>query len=314
MRKSSRKRVFRVLFWLCISAGALWLALVPPFQQRRAPVSVHVQQPESYSQPVQPSQPAPETAPVYEEKQTHPVLPPAVTVPVVPEKETAIAKGHRPKIAIIIDDVGPDLRDSERATHLPAPITLSFLPYAPRLRDLTKQARDNGHELMLHMPMEPLGHEDPGPGALLVDLPEIELRQRFETALASFAGFDGVNNHMGSKFTADKAGMGVVVDELKQRDLFFLDSRTNAQSVAAGLAKQGGVPTLSRDVFLDDDQAPELIREQLRATERVATHKGYAIAIGHPHPATLDALNVWIPDVEKRGFELVPVKQLIFTP
>ena len=164
---------------------------------------------------------------------------------------------------------------------------------------------------MLHMPMEPLGHEDPGPGALLVDLPMRELQQRFETALASFTGFDGVNNHMGSKFTAWPEGMQMVADELKSRDLFYLDSRTSAQSVGEQIAAKDGVPTIKRDVFLDDTQTADNVRAQLAATEQVARHKGYAVAIGHPHSVTMDVLPQWIDDVQKRGFELVPVRSLV---
>src|SRR6202012_4856582 len=101
----------------------------------------------------------------------------------------------------------------EKAIHLPAPVTLSFLPYAVRLREQAKQAQAAGHELLLHMPMEPIGREDPGPGALLTNLPMDELRARFEKALDSFPGFDGINNHMGSKFTAWPQGMDMVMDE-----------------------------------------------------------------------------------------------------
>ena len=239
--------------------------------------------------------------------------PPAatVTVPVVPEKEEPLASGTRPKIALVIDDVGVDLKGSERAINLPPSVTLSFLPYAVRLREQTKSARDAGHELLLHMPMEPIGHEDPGPGALLVDLPMRDLQQRFETALASFTGFDGVNNHMGSKFTAYADGMNMVMDELKQRHLFFLNSRTSAQSVGKKIAEEKNLPTIGRDVFLDDVQSPDSIRAQLEETERIAKHKGYAVAIGHPHAATMDVLPDWIADAQKRGFDLVPLKSLV---
>jgi polysaccharide deacetylase 2 family uncharacterized protein YibQ len=237
-----------------------------------------------------------------------------VTVPVIPEKEEQLAPGSHPKIAIVIDDVGIDLKGSERAIKLSPPVTLSFLPYAVRLREQAKEAQRQGHELLLHMPMEPVGRENPGPGALLVDLPMRDLQERFETALASFTGFDGVNNHMGSKFTAYSDGMNMVVDELQQRHLFFLDSRTSAQSVGEKIAQQKGLPTISRDVFLDDDQSPDVIRAQLEATEHVARHKGYAVAIGHPHASTLDVLEPWIIDVQKRGFELVPLRSLIKKP
>jgi len=179
------------------------------------------------------------------------------------------------------------------------------------LKEQTKEARDNGHELMLHMPMEPVGHDDPGPGALLVGLSPEELLQRLETALASFVGFDGVNNHMGSKFTANTEGMELVVSELQQRHLFFLDSRTSAKSVGESIARQHGLPTIARDVFLDDEVSMDAIRAQLAQTEHVARRKGYAVAIGHPHAVTMEALGQWLPDAEARGFIFVPVKKLV---
>jgi polysaccharide deacetylase 2 family uncharacterized protein YibQ len=215
------------------------------------------------------------------------------------------------KVAIVIDDMGADMRTSERAILLPASVTLSFLPYALRTREQAKEARDKEHEILLHMPMEPVGHENPGKGALLVDLPMSELHGRFDTALASFTGFDGVNNHMGSKFTAYEDGMTMVVDDLKERHLFFLDSRTSAQSVGLKVAREKGLPSIARDVFLDDDPSPDAIRKQLDATERVARHKGFAVAIGHPHETTISVLETWTAEAPKHGIKLVPLNDLV---
>ncbi len=174
--------------------------------------------------------------------------------------------------------------------------------------------RAAGHELLLHMPMEPMGHEDPGPGALLTGLPQEELKRRFDTALASFIGFDGVNNHMGSKFTADEEGMKLVVGELQERHLFFLDSRTSAKTVGETVARQYGLPTIGRDIFLDDDMAIDAVRNQMEQAERVARRKGIAVVIGHPHPATLTALEAWLPDAASRGFVFVPLHELVSAP
>lgn len=217
-----------------------------------------------------------------------------------------------PQIAIVIDDVGVDYKDSAVAIEkLPAPVTLSFLPYAVRLREQAREAAGLGHEMILHMPMEPVGHEDPGPGALFTSLPMPVLQQRFDDALASFTGFDGVNNHMGSKFTAWPDGMKMVVGELQQRHLFYLDSRTSAQSVGLKIAREEGLPSIGRDVFLDDIQEPDAVRAQLQETENIARRRGYAVAIGHPHPVTLAVLQAWIPQAEKDGFTLVPLHDLV---
>ncbi len=207
-----------------------------------------------------------------------------------------------------------DIHGSKRAIRLPAFVTLSFMPYATGLKDQTREARDAGHELMLHMPMEPVGREDPGPGALLTNLPPEELRRRFDTALASFTGFDGVNNHMGSKFTADTAGMELVIGELQERHLFFLDSRTSGRTVGESIARQHGLPTISRDIFLDDEINLTAIRNQIEQAERVARRKGYAVVIGHPHGPTLEALEAWFPEAAGRGFVFVPVRELITPP
>jgi polysaccharide deacetylase 2 family uncharacterized protein YibQ len=308
MKKKPKNKV-KIALWLVFVAGCLWVILVPP--RPLAPsVTVKVQHPAPIEKPAE-LQPQ-EQSPTAGGEETAPTPPQAtVTIPVMPEKLENLPPGTHPKIAIVIDDVGVDLKGSEKAIALPAPITLSFLPYATRLREQTSDARRAGHELILHMPMEPLGHEDPGPGALLVDLPMRDLQGRFETALASFTGFDGVNNHMGSKFTAYADGMNMVMDELSQRHLFFFDSKTSAQSIGLKIAQEKNLPTISRDVFLDDDQSPAIIRKQLEATEHIARHKGYAVAIGHPHAATMEVLPVWIKEAQARGFVLVPLHDLV---
>ncbi len=233
----------------------------------------------------------------------------AVTVPVAPPPPHQ--PGRVARIAIVIDDMGSEMKSSGKALRLPSAVTLSFLPYEVRTREQSKEARERGHELLLHMPMEPLGHQSPGKGALMVGLPVAELQVRFETALASFTGYDGVNNHMGSKFTANTEGMTIVIDTLQERNLFFLDSKTSGQTVGSQIAQEKGLPTIVRDVFLDDDPSPEAIRRQLSITERVARQKGHAVAIGHPHAATIDAIETWAADAPQRGIELVPLRDLV---
>jgi len=213
----------------------------------------------------------------------------------------------KPLIAIVIDDVGLDRPRSRRAWELPGPVTLSFLPYAKDLHEQAKAARAHGNELMLHMPMEPMGHADPGPNALLTSLSENELRQRVTTDLDSFDGYVGVNNHMGSRFTASRPGMDVVLRLLRARGLLFLDSRTTAQSVGESLAQELGVATISRNVFLDDDESLGAVKRQLATTEEVARRQGFVVAIGHPHENTLQALSEWLPALAAKGFALAPL-------
>ena len=217
----------------------------------------------------------------------------------------------RPLITIVIDDVGLDRPRSKRAWELPGPLTMSFLPYAKDLREQTRAARGRGHELMLHLPMEPTGRNDPGPGALLVSMSDVEVRQRTVAALDSFEGFAGVNNHMGSRFTAFRPGMETALRQMKPRGLMFLDSRTTAQSVGDQTAQELGVPGIVRHVFLDDEESVEAVRRKLAEAEVVARRQGFVVAIGHPHEATLQALAEWLPTVQGKGLALAPATAVL---
>jgi polysaccharide deacetylase 2 family uncharacterized protein YibQ len=217
-----------------------------------------------------------------------------------------------PMIAIVIDDMGLDRKRSTRVVRLPGPLTLAWLPYANDLPHQTKAARAAGHELMVHIPMEPQsGDIDPGPDAMKVGVGNAELLRRLDHGLKAFDGYIGVNNHMGSRFTEDPAGMKVILGELQRRGLMFLDSRTTSHSVASSIARGMHLPMLGRDVFLDNDMSPAAVRASLARVETVARRQGYAIAIGHPHDATVDALVGWLPTVAAKGFTLVPVSAIL---
>jgi len=214
----------------------------------------------------------------------------------------------KPLIAVVLDDVGVARNHAELAIDLPAVITLAFMTYADGVADMAARARAKGHELMLHVPMEPLGHEiDAGPHVLTVDATEGELLKRLTWGLDRFPGYIGINNHMGSRFTQDERGMSVVLAELKRRNLLFLDSRTIGNTVGDKLAARMGVPHVMRDVFLDNEMDQAAVIKQLMQAERVAASKGQAIAIGHPHPATIAAIRAWMPKAEARGFVIVPL-------
>ncbi|WP_162916890.1 divergent polysaccharide deacetylase family protein [Dongia deserti] len=219
----------------------------------------------------------------------------------------AVPRG-RPMIAVVLDDVGVARSHAEMAIDMPAVITLSFMTYADGVANMAARARAKGHELMLHVPMEPLDSDvDAGPQALKVHLSESELKKRLAWGLGRFPGYIGINNHMGSRFTQDERGMRIVLSELKDRGLLFLDSRTIGTSIGDRLAASMGVAHVVRDVFLDDEMDQAAVMKQLAYAERVAASKGHAIAIGHPHPATLAAIRAWMPQAEARGFVLVPL-------
>lgn len=217
----------------------------------------------------------------------------------------------KPLIAIVIDDVGIDRPHSRRAWELPGPLTMSFLPYARDLHEQAKAAHAHGQELMLHLPMEPGGVADPGPNALLVSLGKAELEARVTAALDSFDGYVGVNNHMGSRFTAYRPGMETVLRQFRARGLLFLDSRTTPSSVGDQVAQELGVPSVARNVFLDDDEALPAVKRRLAETEAVARRQGFAVAIGHPHETTLQALAEWLPGVAGKGFALAPLSAVL---
>jgi uncharacterized protein len=212
-----------------------------------------------------------------------------------------------PLIAIVLDDMGLNRRRSERATRLPGPLTLSYLSYADNLMAQTGAARARGHELMLHLPMEPEGDADPGPGALLVRLSDMELRERIDFALGRFPGFVAVNNHMGSRFTADRARMRLVFDAMRKTGHLFLDSLTTPNAVAMSLGPETGVPTIARDVFLDDVDSQDEVWFRLLKAEQIAEAQGTAIAIGHPRDATLAVLEDWIAELPSRSARLAPI-------
>ncbi|WP_300297151.1 divergent polysaccharide deacetylase family protein [Ferrovibrio sp.] len=217
-----------------------------------------------------------------------------------------------PYVAIIIDDAGLDRRGTQRATKLPEPITLSFMSYAADLSEQAAAARAAGHEVMLHLPMEPLDikRHNPGPNALYVNLDEAELQRRLDWHLDRFSGYVGVNNHMGSRFTANAARMTQVMESLGRRQVFWLDSLSGPSSAGPTLARQRGLDAAERDIFLDDDRSPG-IGHELAAMERIARARGDVIAIGHPHATTLSALESWIASARAKGFSLVPVSTVL---
>ena len=217
----------------------------------------------------------------------------------------------RKLIAIVIDDMGLDRKRSARAVALPGPLTLSWLPYATDVGRQAAAARAAGHEILLHAPMQPQGHEDPGPDALLVSLSTDEIRRRVQADLDLLPEAVGLNNHMGSRFTRDPRAMTPVIEELKRRGLLFLDSRTTGGSVGADEARDAAVPYAVRDVFLDDVMTVDAVRAQLAKVETIARRRGFAVAIGHPHDATLDALEPWLKSLPARGFVEVPISAII---
>ena len=214
-----------------------------------------------------------------------------------------------PRIAIVIDDLGTDVVSTHHAIALPRRVALAFLPYPQEAPALAREAGRAGHEVLVHVPMEAVAPVDPGPMALRTDLPASENLRRFDWALSRVPGYVGVNNHEGSLFTADRNALIPVVERLSDRHVFFFDSRTDADSQVVTVARAFGVASAARDVFLDNVATIDAVDAQLRALEKRAKEQGVAIAIGHPHEITLDAVAYWA--AHESGFDLVPLREAI---
>lgn len=245
---------------------------------------------------------------------------PPVMLPLPPWRAYAVPTGiapddPRPRVVIIIDDMGLDRRNSRAVMDLPGPLTLAFLPYADDLPAQTAQAREQGHELMVHVPMEPLnGTIDSGPNTLRSEMTEDEFYKSLSANLFAFDSYVGINNHMGSRLTQDRDAMRRVMAQLHGRGLLFVDSKTINSSIAADEAAAALVPHAVRDVFLDHEVTYEFAADALDKLERIARRNGRAIAIGHPKPQTIEALRAWLPTLEEKGFVLVPVSAVVSVP
>lgn len=219
----------------------------------------------------------------------------------------APAQQQRAYLSVIIDDLGQNPARDSRTLALPGPVTMAIMPDTPHATDFARQAHKAGRTVILHMPMDPAT----GPYAWHPGTPLPELEQRLNAALAKVPYAAGVNNHMGSRMTAQPEAMAWLMGELQRRDLFFVDSRTSAATVAAAKAQALGLASLSRDVFLDDVRTPEAIAGQLRIAVELAHRQGTAVVIGHPYPQTLEVLERELPKLKAQGIELIGLRQMI---
>ncbi|SMC24860.1 Uncharacterized conserved protein YibQ, putative polysaccharide deacetylase 2 family [Desulfacinum hydrothermale DSM 13146] len=216
-------------------------------------------------------------------------------------------------MALVIDDFGQDLTVAKRFLNLPIPITFSILPGLKHSREIAELATVHGHEVIIHMPMEPEGYPkvNPGPMALLVSMSRDRIEQRLSDAIRQNPYARGMNNHMGSRFTSSEKQMEWTLRYLQSRGFYFMDSYTIARSVGEQVARRLGVPTIKRDIFLDHEQTESFVRKQLKELIKMAKIKGRAVAIGHPHPVTLKVLGEEWATLEKEGIEVVPLCRLV---
>jgi polysaccharide deacetylase 2 family uncharacterized protein YibQ len=222
--------------------------------------------------------------------------------------------GGGARVALVIDDLGRSLAEVDTLERLGVPLTYAVLPYETQTSEVTAALLRRGEEVLCHLPMEPRAGGNPGPGALRLGMSSDEIRRSTLAALRAVPGAVGVNNHMGSGLSADPPSMGAILGVLAARGLFFLDSRTSAQSVGYRLATALGVPAAERQVFLDDDPSPRAVRGEFLRLLEMARDRGEAIAIGHPHPATLAALAQEVPRAKALGYRFVRVSALLDRP
>jgi polysaccharide deacetylase 2 family uncharacterized protein YibQ len=210
------------------------------------------------------------------------------------------------RVAIVIDDVGYSLSGLREFLRLPYPLAFAVLPGLPHSQEAGRLIAEAGKELLVHLPMEPSGSTNPGPGAVLTSQSDREIEGLLEESLGRLPGAVGMNNHMGSRATADRRVMEVVIRFLAARGLFFLDSRTTAATVGPETAERLGVPLLERDVFLDNENSPAYIEQALRRGIRTAQARGSAVLIGHVQNVELAVeLERLLPSMERAGVALV---------
>jgi polysaccharide deacetylase 2 family uncharacterized protein YibQ len=212
-----------------------------------------------------------------------------------------------------MDDLGRDPATARALLAIDIPVTFAILPGEPHAARVAEIAYGGGREIMVHIPMEPLGYPavNPGDDALLVAMEAEEIRQRVRGYLQEVPHASGGNNHMGSRFTQSSEGMAAVLGQMRQSDLFFVDSLTTGKSVGMAEAHKSGVPAIARDLFLDNVQDVGQISREIRKLTDLAVRRGHAVGICHPYPETLEALRHEVSYIRQRGVEVVSVSRLL---
>jgi len=228
-------------------------------------------------------------------------------------KETIKQKFTQPVLAIIIDDVGiGHMNAFKTALTIPYPITFAILPFRQHTKECAELAKGRGFEIILHMPMEPYGYpkKDPGPGAIFEKDNKKLIEEKLEAAFDAVKYAKGLNNHMGSKITALRYSSRVFLNYLKENNYFFIDSRTSKNTIALIEARKMSVPALKRNVFIDNSRKAKDIERQLNLAVQDAKRDGFAVAIGHNYPETIDELKKLMPSLDKE-INFIFVKDLI---
>lgn len=223
----------------------------------------------------------------------------------LPKAETSSASRGVARLAIVVDDLGNDRSQADALFHIAYPLTISVLPHEANSGEIAEEAHRRGYQVMLHLPMAASAPVKEEAVELHPGMPPDAVEKTFVSMLDTVPYAAGVNNHEGSLGTSDQKLMDELMPLLRQRNLFFIDSRTTVATVAETSARAAGVAAARRNVFLDDQQTVSAIRKQFAVAVRDAREKGSALAIGHPHPETVEVLNDMMPEAERQGVQLV---------
>jgi uncharacterized protein len=231
----------------------------------------------------------------------------------VPSTPSTLKAALRPKIAIVIDDLGDKDKISQELLRWDLPVTFAILPFTPFSKTLAGKAHRQGKEVILHLPMEPQGYPQirPGEGVLLREMDEERLLRQLIKDIEAVPYITGVSNHMGSRLMEDPEKMKIVFSELKRRGLFFLDSRTTPQTVGLQVAESVGLKAMERSIFIDNSSTEVDIKQQLEQLIQLSLSRGKAIGIGHPHPSTIKSIKEMIPKMKEKGIEIVPLSEVM---
>lgn len=229
-------------------------------------------------------------------------------------QEKPESRKYSGKLAVIVDDCGYDMSSVRTLLNTGLPLNFAVLPYKPYSSDVLEMIKSDGRVAMLHLPMEPVDRSamSEGSSTICTDMSKDKILELTRKAINSLQGVSGVNNHQGSKATADSATMTTVLQELRNQDLFFVDSRTSSKSVARDKAVAMGVPTARNDIFLDNSSDVQAIRKQIYKAMDIAEKNGSAIAICHARPNTAKAWSMYAEEIKNTGIELVPITDLLY--
>ena len=310
-KASAKNPLFKALVGLAVLAivvlatGILIYHLVPP----KAPASA----PTAAKTPKVRKSPATQKPPfeIYP-KETRPPAESVAKKSIPGPIPKPVPRKTLPSVALIIDDLGYDKKIAQQFAQLNAPMTFSILPHSPFQQKIVRLAESKGLEIMLHLPMEPVEYPDvdPGPGTLLSTMSADDLIDQLNKNLNTLPNVKGVNNHMGSRLTAESTQLYQIFSVLKQRGLYFIDSRTSVDSLCEPSARLFKIPFAQRDVFLDHYPTPEFIRKQIKELIRIARRNGQAVGILHPHVTTLKILKEMLPEMQNQ-VHLVPASKIV---